>query len=232
MMSKKVYARQVPPEYQTSPLFYDNEFWPDGVIVTGNRQYNSHKTPAFEAVTANIDNLADDTEDIKNNRQGWYKSITEYLNDVFPPEHKKGYTTKDVASWKKIAAEYPNTKNREENALICRALHLITGKQYHFAIIRGCCQSDWNICYYPAEFDSNFVSHFETEYFNTGTEWIIHDEENTPKCPEDISGHSMYCYTHDPAEEIANETGTAPKNVVLYGFEGYNQIARYALVEG
>lgn len=34
----KIYARQVPPEHQESPLYMFNE-WPENVYVFGNRHY-------------------------------------------------------------------------------------------------------------------------------------------------------------------------------------------------
>ena len=36
-MTMKVYARQIAPEYQESPLFLGDEFWPENVLVYGNR---------------------------------------------------------------------------------------------------------------------------------------------------------------------------------------------------
>ncbi len=60
---------------------------------------------------------------------------------------------------------------------------------------------------------------FETGYFNTGTEWIIHDEDYIPEAPEDICGYSMYCYTDNPAKEIAESEGVSADDVVLYKCE-------------
>lgn len=36
-----IYARQVPPEEQESPLWYDLYF-PDDIAVFGNRDFNEH----------------------------------------------------------------------------------------------------------------------------------------------------------------------------------------------
>lgn len=38
----KIYAKQVPPEYQESPLFLGDEFFPDDIAVCGNRDYMEH----------------------------------------------------------------------------------------------------------------------------------------------------------------------------------------------
>ena len=48
-----------------------------------------------------------------------------------------------------------------------------------------------------------------------------------PESPEDISGYSMYCYTYNPAEEIAHEGGVDVADVVLYEFDGYTRAAKY-----
>ena len=46
----KIYAKQVPPEYQESPLFLGDEFFPDDIAVCGNRDYMEHCPEVFERV--------------------------------------------------------------------------------------------------------------------------------------------------------------------------------------
>lgn len=48
----KIYAKQVPPEYQES--FFEIENWP-GVIIHGNRHFNDYTTPDFDAVYDRFD---------------------------------------------------------------------------------------------------------------------------------------------------------------------------------
>jgi hypothetical protein len=52
----KIIAKQVPPEYQESPfqLYGWMDMWP-GVIIHGNRWYNSHTTPEFDAIYNRFD---------------------------------------------------------------------------------------------------------------------------------------------------------------------------------
>jgi hypothetical protein len=62
------------------------------------------------------------------------------------------------------------------------------------------------------------------EYFNTGSEWIIHDEESEPETVKDISGYSVYCYswnTDGIKKEIADAAGSDPDDVILYEFDKY-----------
>ena len=225
-MNKKIYARQISPEYQESPLMMGGEFWPDDIIVTGNRDYRTHATPAYTALIGNIDSAADDLKDI-GYRVGWYANATEYIDDVFAPYHKAGYNTKEIARWKLIAAEWFDANRDEESQLICQALYLMTGTAYEYNTIRGCCQGDWQEMYSPVHFNPDFVRNFEAEYFNTGTEWIVHDGDEAPESPDDISGYSMYCYSYNPAEEIARESGVDVADVVLYEFDGYTRTAQY-----
>lgn len=52
----KIYAKQVPPEYQGWPFDHITieEMYP-GVILHGNRDYNSHTTPEFDAIIERFD---------------------------------------------------------------------------------------------------------------------------------------------------------------------------------
>ena len=172
-MNNKIYARQITPEYQESPLMMFDEY-PDGVIIAGNRQYKGHTTPEYDALD------------------------TEY--------------------------EGPET--------IVVMLSEATGVPYDYTTIRGCCQGDWQYLYYPAgQYNNDALCAIETEYFNTGTEWIVHDEDEAPESPDDINGYSMYCYSYSPAEEIAREGDVDVADVVLYEFDGYTKTAQYKEVK-
>lgn len=43
----KVYARQISPEYQESPLFMGEEFFPDNIAVCGNHRSKPGRNHAF-----------------------------------------------------------------------------------------------------------------------------------------------------------------------------------------
>lgn len=169
----KIYAKQVPPEYQES--FFEPECWP-GIIFHGNRWFNSHTTPEFDAIYNRFDG----------------------------------------------------------EKRILRALHLVTGKRYDVRTIRGSCQSDWQNIYYPVEeYTRGALDILEADYFNTGTEWIVHDENTDPDGPEDISGFSVYCYgwrTEDIKAEIAEAYGATDAEVILYQHSGYTQIPKWEAI--
>ena len=63
----KIYARQVAPEYQESPLFMGPEMWPENITITGNRNFNAHETPLFEMVYHVLESgeLAEILDDLK-----------------------------------------------------------------------------------------------------------------------------------------------------------------------
>jgi hypothetical protein len=219
----KVYARQISPEFQESPLQW-TDIYPDGVILDGNKRNTVHTIPAYDHIKSGFEDMTEYAEYCGKN--GTYQTITDCISDYLPCEYKKKYSTNDIHEWKTLIKEYDDNAELTDN-IICTALKLMTGKEYESACIRGCSQGDWQDMYYPIEYGKEFVQSFETEYFNTGSEWIIHDEEIKPEKPEDITGGAMYCYSYDPQKEIAEAEGVKPEDVVLYEFDHYRQVPVY-----
>lgn len=124
--------------------------------------------------------------------------------------------------------------SREENNILCKVLSIVTGREWDWRIIRGCCQSDWNEIFYPVDdWSREALAAFETMYFNTGSEWIIHDEENTPEGPEDISGYSCYIVADTEEgirKELAAVAGCAPSDLVIWAFDEFIRVAQYKAV--
>lgn len=160
-MKTKIYAKQVPPEFQDS--YFDIECWP-GVIIHGNRWFNDYTTPEFDAIYNRFDG----------------------------------------------------------EKRILRALHIVTGKKYDVVTIHGSAQSEWNNVYYPVDdYTRDAMYNLETEYFNTGAEWIINDD------------FSIYTYswnTDGIRAEIASAAGVDLDNVILYTFSGWKRTPEYAEV--
>ena len=153
--------------------------------------------------------------------------------DLMPiPAHKPRYSTRDIKAWRILATEWYNTN--DQNALLCRALQLVTGKDHDTITIRGCVQGDWQEIIFPVEeYDRAALDILEVDYFNTGTEWIVHDESNDPETPEDISGYNVYCYGWNAdqiREEIASAAGCDPEAVILYEYAGSISIPKYKKV--
>lgn len=216
----KIYAKQISPEYQTSPLWLD-ECFPENIIVSGNPSLRGHTTSAWDTIQGNGDYATEQMELItERDPRANYKTITEMLNDCFPRDNGKSYTTRQVHEWKKLLDDWANAEEREYAA----ALHLITGLSYDWRSIRGCCQGEWNMVYYPEKnWTEEALDALESEYFNLGTEWQVHDGESVPETPDDIYGFHMYAYGWDCdgiRKEIADCVGGSADDVILYDEKG------------
>ena len=80
---------------------------------------------------------------------------------------------------------------------------------------------------------SHIFSGVKACYFNTGSEWIVHDEEAEPESPEDINGYSVYCIGWNDELiklEIAEAAECKPEEVVMYAFKDYARIPIYEAV--
>lgn len=230
----KVYAKQVPPEYQESPLFLGDEFFPDNIAVFGNRDYKEHCPDFINKVREVLrqGELADVLENIKE-WADWYKNATEAINDYLPPEHGGRYSTNAIHALKNYVIDFSSCSCSCEYEILCKVLSIVTGKRWDKRTIRGCCQSDWNYIFYPVdEWAREQIEVFEIEYFNTGTEWIVDDGEFDPEndSPLNINGYSVYCTSWSNEgiqKEIADAEGIDPADVVLYAFEGWSRTEQY-----
>ena len=224
----KIYARQVAPEYQESPLFYEGS-WPEKVYVFGNRRYNQHDE-YLQTVRNGLAEAAD-ALDALHIGHGWYDSWIDVLEDLLTPWENRGeYTRAERLIWIDLCVQYCEARDADENDILCDALELISGEKWANGTIRGCCQGDWQEIIYPAEYGREWLRDFETEYFNTGTEWIIHDEDFIPEDPSEISGYSVYClgWNNDSIRaEIAEYSGARAEDVILYAFGGWKRSAAY-----
>lgn len=153
----KIYAKQVPPEHQESPLEWND--WPENVAVFGNRHYNAHTFDALD--------------------------------------------------------------NGDEKPLLCEGLELLTGRKYRYRTIHGCSQGDWQEIIYPAEYGRNWFDAFETEYFNTGTEWTVDPDGDC------FSVYVISWSDDGIRREIADACGCNADDVVLLRFIGWRKTPEY-----
>lgn len=219
-----IYAKQIAPEFQESPLFLDEESFPENIAVCGNDRLIAHTPAVFDRVYNALrdGDLCSYLEELEAGEDCYYKNATAAIMDFLEPE-KPRYSTRDIHALKELVKAFSECPSAEENGILCRVLSVVTGKEWDWQTIRGCCQGDWNEAFYPVDLWSReALNAFETEYFNTGSEWIIHDEEKAPESPEDINGYSVYCVAYDEEgikKEIANIAGVQPDEVQLYTFE-------------
>ena len=97
MSTIKIYARQVPPEYQESPLWVCEEF-PENVFVFGNRHF-VERTEGLQEIRDALEHIADEWEAMQ--------AGTPYTNNLhaaiwyeLPRETGDGYTRR--ATWKAV----------------------------------------------------------------------------------------------------------------------------------
>lgn len=218
----KIHARQVPPEYQESPLFYGDEFWPENVFVFGNRDFNQHADTLNELRTA-LENIVEVFDDMQHG-QGWTNDLSYAIQCELPEEYRREYSRPERLKMVELANEYCFAKSYEENDVLCKVLELITGKAWDNRTIRGYCQGDWQEIIFPAEYGRDWLSEFETEYFNTGSEWIV-----------DPDGENVAVYAHSwnndgIRAELADAVNVKPEDIVLLAFSGWKRTAEYAEV--
>lgn len=232
----KVYCKQVPPEYQESPIFQADMF-PENIVVCGNRDYKEHKTPVFALVESVLDNgdLQEALEDIGTD--GYYSAVYKDAGEAiadFLPASKGGYTLEQITALQELVKAYMQCSRAETNGIFCRVLSIVDGKKWDWQIIRGCCQSDRNEIFYPVDdWSREALAAFETMYFNTGSEWIIHDEENTPEGPEEVNGYSCYIVADTEEgikKELAAVAGCAPSDIVMWAFDEFIRVPQYKAV--
>lgn len=227
-MTTKIYARQVPPEYQESPLFWNDDV---NAEIFGNRDYRGITSALFDRLPGMLDDLATVWENIQagdDNGANW----AEELANLVPPEGRPEYTREERRdAWPNLLKQYENCNHRYINSIYCTALHLITGRAWDWCTLRGTCQGDWQYCIYPAdEWNGASLERLEAEYFNTGTEWIVHEGQVAPDSPEDVDGYSVYCTgwnDNQIRQEIADAAGGSPEAVTLYKFRDFRRIAEW-----
>lgn len=124
----KIYARQISPEYQESPLFMGDEFFPDNIAVCGNRDYHSHKPELFE----NVQNVLEQGElaeilEYPKNWADWYKNATQAITEYLPPTNGKKYSTNAIHALRCLVLDYSCCACSKENEIICKVLSIVDG---------------------------------------------------------------------------------------------------------
>ncbi len=193
----KIKAYQVAPEYQESPLYFFDEVL-EGLEIYGNKDYIRRTSETFDEVLECLE-------------YGDFKDFESKLTGC------------DAARIDDLCDEY-GTRKANDQRIVAEALSIVTGQKWEYRQISGCCQSDWNYIYYRTEeWTEKALEYFETEYFNTGDEWRIEDEEG-----DDLG--SVYTHEWDDDEqkrEIAENIGVDPDEVTLYLFDGWTKTAKY-----
>lgn len=161
-----IYAKQVNPAYQISPMFEDDFFDdPLDFAIFGNKDYHERVPAHMRDVIYYLDRF--DIESVED------------INSYFPGARKE--TENKILL--ELCKEYQNNFDIE---IFCKIYSLITGEKWTYTTIRGCSQREWQyFLYIHSHYNNDLLNRIEIEYFNYGTEWIIENGEN--------EGVSIYC---------------------------------------
>lgn len=230
---KKIYCKQIPPEYQEDDLFWigkdkdnrsqlhwENDAYDDDVVICGNNDYQSYYTKAYEKVLKNIDDAIYEYE----NRLSHWKNFSEIIDYYFTKENGKKYSKKQIHKWKYLTDYWQDS---EEDYL--QAIELITGKKWRQVCIKGCCQRNWQYLYASEEVSDKDIDYIGMCYFNTGEEWLMYESKKDLKNNENAV--SFYIDGWNRKTNLAERLGCEEKQIHLYQFTGYKKIPQYEEVE-
>lgn len=231
----KIYARQIMPEFQDSRIFDDDGNGVEYINVWGNKDYQSRTSSVFDRVKECLDagELAEDIEAVmEKNPSAIYGNITEAINNQLWRDDGKPYSTRQIGKLKQLVLRYSECRSSEEDQILVDVLSIVTGEEWDYRQIHGCCQSEWNTVYYPVKYwTKESLEAFETMYFNTGSEWIIHEGDTEPTSPEEIDGCSCYCVSWNDEgikKELAEVAGAENlEDIVLYKYAGSKSVPIY-----
>lgn len=103
-----IYCKQVPPEYQESPIFQADMF-PENMVVCGNRDFKEWKTAVFALVENTLDNgdLQEALEDLETGGyySAFYESAQEAIEEFLPPS-KGEYSQDDITALQGLVKAY------------------------------------------------------------------------------------------------------------------------------
>ena len=225
----RFYARQIAPEYQQSYLDLDREYLP-GLILDGNRHFSGLIPEEFQRIWDYYDDAAAHLEDIIDRMPSPYRNASELIQDFFPAGDYRSsgrYSTRAIHAIREALKLY-GTRAYYSGAHILDMLDALTGHDWRYMELRGCCQGDWQGVYYDSSLWSlEALRAFEIEYFNLGEEWIIHDTNAEPDGPDDVCGYSVYISGDDTRAELADVIGCSPEELTLYAWSGWSRSATY-----
>lgn len=213
----KVFAKQVPPEWQYEELEY-----PDNVIFMGNRDFDNHIPEDYGKIMKALTegDLYDDLCSV------WkYSEMLEVTNAYFG---RDDYNAEEIVALRSALIAYKYREYREQSRAIADYLSAVFKEEWKTRIIRGYSQSDWQQIYYPAnEWTDNDIRILEMDYFGEYSIYEIHWGIEEPENPEDIDGYYMRTYSGDPKAEIAQYECVKPEEVKLYTFAGWIKTPKY-----
>ena len=227
------YVRIANPETQSSPMF-DLFCGRDGLdfhgtcyenlTITGNDDYTGVKSDLFSKVTEALDNDLYSIVYEWDYEAQWYDNFSAAICEVLAPEKQNGktYSKREIGEIRDLVVKYHEAvRTYEEEDIICRLMTIVSGRKYDHTQITGCCQGDYQEVYYPAdEYSREALEEIEAEYFNTGTEFCVHDEDTIPEDGDEVNGYWDYTGDYNVRRGIANNLGCNENEVFIYNYDG------------
>lgn len=223
----KIYAKTCSPEWFDYRMYEDDI--PENFHIDGGRDYGNINGEYLESIQKIIDGF-----DSWDYEYYYHNSIKDLLTDYMPKKvNGKKLSPKEMNVIKVALSKYNDYRKSdyEENVRIV-ILSIIYGEPYKAFSIRGCCQGEYAQVFAPANTDQSLIDYIEAIYFATGTEVIVHDEDNEPNDAREISGYSFYTDKYSPEDIkqiIAKDNGCNVEDVVLYVFDGYYNTPKYQI---
>lgn len=168
---------------QDNSIWYDDfvndEYYENTFCVYGNRDYIDRTTDIFKSLIKILssDDIQYELEKLENETSE-YNTVEEIINDyMYFCDINRKFDHKQALEIVYYIGLYDKGSREEQNAL-AGLLTMITGKQWDYCLISGCCQSEWNYLYYDCTvWNEETIKQFETLYYNLGYEMEISDNE-------------------------------------------------------
>lgn len=243
----RYFIKQVPPDAQRSHLLEDyagrlNET----LFVYGNRNYREYVSDYFKnLVTVCLDGgliekwLYDEKFEDEN-------KIETLRNKIKMPDgsdiHLEDATKFALEFEERVAEWFDGKLPKKINDLvkyigICEIMSFVSKHTWTYTGIYGKNYlndpSQKTIIFYDTrDWNEDDTVQFESEYFNTGTEWIIHDRDFVPETAGDIDGY--YLYTRETEineikDDIARRLNCMPEEIQAYVFKQYIHFPIYRI---
>ena len=228
------YFKRIENSFVESPLWifegeeYTNEY--SNSAILGNKELRALAPEWIETVYKNLDNIAEGVQEIEAGRWEYHSyadTLTELFNNYLPRRDGKKYSTQAIHKLHKAFSEYSGgwmtyTTTDDELTCLCACLSAMTGIEYDYFRLVGCCQGDINWLVAPANTDRETVEQAEAEYFNIGEEyrglWVDPEDYCDEWTEEDTTEWAYIPYQCSDAatiERIAKYMGVPASAVTL-----------------
>ena len=226
----RIYAKQVPPDIQES--HFNINLYPGEVTITGNSNFNEYKSNLYKHVEEHLEDAYREFDEFEGGKR---EPDDTHLDDLVQTHF--GVLPKSVderLQWRKLlSCRILTSIFATPPKQIAKIMSLVSGKPYDVHDIHGCRQSDWNYVICPNEMTvgtPSVLEMIESEYFNTGSEWMAYESEDTFKSED--CGIAIYVLNmQDPRKVIADFFWVMPAEVEMYAFDRYEKIPKCRRME-